>query len=191
MTALATHAAIEQRRALLSHPVHAPLAAHVAALRATLPGFVPDMDPLDGGTTARVLLLLEKPGPGAARSGFVSRDNVGPTSAAIAAFLAQAGLPRRDTILWNAAPAWNGTTRVTGPEVTAGLAHLAMLLSLLPRLETVILVGARAARAEGALRGTGLRLLRSAHPSPQVRAAFPDRWSAIPAIWSEASLSTP
>jgi len=144
------------------------------------------MDPLDGGTLARVLLLLEKPGPGAARTGFVSRDNASPTSAAIRAFLDEAGLPRGETLLWNTVPAWNGTIKVTGAEVRASLAHLATFLPLLPHLDTVILVGARAARAEGLLRGTGLRLLRSAHPSPQVRAAFPDRWAAIPEIWSRA-----
>ena len=186
MTALASPDAIEHRRALLSHPAHAPLAAYVADLRATLPGLVPDMDPLDGGPSARVLLLLEKPGPGAARSGFVSRDNASPTSAAIRAFLQEAGLPRGETLLWNTVPAWNGTIKVKASEVTLGLGHLAALLPLLPRLDTVILAGTRAARAEAVLRGTGLRLLRSAHPSPQVRAAFPDRWAAIPEVWAKA-----
>ncbi|HVG47054.1 MAG TPA: uracil-DNA glycosylase family protein [Rubellimicrobium sp.] len=191
MSALTSPEEIVRRRALLAHPAHAPLAAYTATLRAALPGLVPDMDPLDGGTAARVLLLLEKPGPGAGRTGFVSRDNASPTSSAIRAFLDQAGLPRSETLLWNSVPAWNGTIKVTGPEVTSGLAHLATLLPLLPRLDTVILVGARAGRAGAALQGTGLRLLRSAHPSPQVRAAFPDRWSAIPRVWAEARTSPP
>lgn len=186
MTLLDSPQAIARRRALLAQPLHAPLADFAAGLRGQVPGLVPDMDPLDGGTLARVLLLLEKPGPGAARTGFVSRDNASPTSAAIRAFLDEAGLPRGETLLWNTVPAWNGTIKVTGAEVRAGLAHLAALLPLLPRLDTVILVGARAARAEGLLRGTGLRLLHSAHPSPQVRAAFPDRWASIPGIWSRA-----
>jgi uracil-DNA glycosylase len=186
MTCLDTPGAIARRRALLAQPRHAPLVAYAAALRDRVAGLVPDMDPLDGGTDARVLLLLEKPGPGAARSGFVSRDNPGPTSAAIKAFLDEAGLPHGETLLWNTAPAWNGTIRVAAAELRAGLAHLAALPALLPRLDTVILVGARAALAEEILPGSGLRFLRSAHPSPQVRAAFPQRWAEIPQVWAQA-----
>ena len=78
-----------QRRALLALPHMAPLAAYVAGLRR--PGIeVPDFDPLDGGTEARVLFLLEKPGPQAAPSrtvredaGFISRDNGGGTAEAL------------------------------------------------------------------------------------------------------------
>lgn len=164
----------------------APLSAFAESLRDRLGPGVPDMDPLDGGTGARVLLLLEKPGPQAARTGFVSRDNPSPTSAAIRAFLAEAGLPRDETLIWNAVPAWNGTISLTSAEAAAGPGHLAALWPLLPRLEVAILAGRRAATAEARL-PPGLRVLRSAHPSPQVRAAFPERWRAIPATWSEAA----
>jgi hypothetical protein len=143
------------------------------------------MDPLDGGTEARVLLLLEKPGPQAARTGFVSRDNPSPTSAAIRAFLDQAGLPRGETLRWNAAPLWNGTIRLHAAELRDGLALLPALLALLPRLDTAILVGRHAARAEPLL-PPHLRVIRSAHPSPQVRAAFPMAWAAIPQTWAQA-----
>ncbi len=173
-----------RRRALLAQAHMAPLAAWAAALRAALPG-TPDMDPLDGGTEARVLLLMEKPGPQAARTGFVSRDNPSPTSAALRAFLLDAGLPREDTAIWNTVPAWNGTIRLTAPELRDGPRHLPGLLRLLTRLDTVILVGRRAGSAEPLL-PPGLRVLRSAHPSPQVRAAFPDRWAAIPQVWAQA-----
>ncbi|TNC49007.1 uracil-DNA glycosylase [Rubellimicrobium rubrum] len=183
---LACPAEIARRRAMLQEPAFAPLAAYAAGLRAILPGLVPDMDPFDGGPAAWVLLLLEKPGPQAARTGFVSRDNPSPTSAAIRMFLKEAGLLRGDTLLWNTVPAWNGTIRVTGAEVADGMRHLATLWPLLPRLDTVVLVGARARRAAG-LVPSGLRVLRSDHPSPQVRAAFPARWSAISAAWSEAA----
>jgi hypothetical protein len=162
-----------------------PLAAFAAALRLTSPHVLPDMDPLDGGTGARVLLLLEKPGPQAARTGFVSRDNPSPTSAAIRAFLEEVGLPRADTLLWNAAPFWNGTIRLRAPERQDGFRHLPALLALLPRLDTAILVGRHAAQAEPLL-PRHLRVIRSAHPSPQVRAAFPDHWAAIPRAWAEA-----
>jgi hypothetical protein len=161
------------------------LAAFAAALRAGTPHMIPDMDPLDGGTEARVLLLLEKPGPQAARTGFVSRDNPSPTSAAIRAFLDEAGLPRGETLLWNAAPVWNGTIRLGVAELREGLGHLPDLLALLPRLDAAILVGRHAARAEPLL-PQHVRVIRSAHPSPQVRAAFPERWAAIPQAWAAA-----
>ena len=177
-----------RRRALLAAPLHAPLAAWVASLRDRVPGFVPDIDPLDGGTGARVLLLMEKPGPQAARTGFVSRDNPSPTSAALRMFLEQAGLPRVETLIWNSVPAWNGTIRLSAQERLEGPRHLPALLSLLPQLDTAILVGRTAAGAEGLL-PPGLRILRSVHPSPQVRAAFPDRWDAIPKAWARARRS--
>ncbi len=181
---LDTGAAIVRRRALLARPHMAPLAYFAAELRARTSALVPDMDPLDGGIGARVLLLLEKPGPQAARTGFVSRDNPSPTSAALRAFLDAAGLPREETVLWNAIPAWNGTIRLTAAERRDGPGHLSALRPLLPCLDTAILVGRQAQRAEPWL--PGLRIVRSAHPSPQVRAAFPDRWAEIPRLWAEA-----
>jgi uracil-DNA glycosylase len=162
-----------------------PLAAFLLDLRARVaPSVVPGFDPKDGGVEARVLLLLEKPGPGALASGTVSRDNASLTSRAVRSFLEEAGLPRKDTVLWNVVPGWNGTMRVTGSEVREGLGHLARLLPLLPRLDTVILAGRHAGRAAPLL--DGLRLIATAHPSPNVRAAFPDRWSAIPGTWARA-----
>ena len=113
----------------------APLQPFLDDLRARLaPALVPGFDPRDGGAGARVLLLLEKPGPGALATGLVSRDNPAPTARAIRLFLEEAGLPREETVLWNLVPAWNGTMRVTGGEVREGLGHLARLLPLLPRL---------------------------------------------------------
>ena len=104
------------------------LDAFVADLRARTPHRVPGFDPRDGGRAARVLLLLEKPGR---HSTTVSRDNPTPTARAVAAFLAQAGLPRHETVLWNVAPAWNGTPAVTAAEVRAGLAETARLATRL------------------------------------------------------------
>ena len=126
-------------------------------------------------------MLLEKPGR---TSAVVSRDNPTPTARALAAFLAEAGLPRGETVLWNLVPAWNGTPRVTAREVREGLGHLAGLLPILPGLGAAILAG-RHAGAAASLLGH-LRLVRSAHPSPNVRAAFPERWAAIPRLWGAA-----
>ena len=198
-------AVLARRRAMLTLPHAAPLAAYAAGLRAAGPGVpapgrlapdfkvpdfkvanfkVPDFDPLDGGTGARVLFVLEKPGPGIVPGGFVSRDNDTPTAQAIHGFMRQAGLPRAETVLWNLVPWWNGTTAITAAERLAGAAALRGLLPLLPGLDTAVLVGRTAGAARPML--DGLRVLSSAHPSPQVRAGFRDRWDAIPAAWRQA-----
>ncbi len=182
-------AEVARRRAMLAEPHMAPLAAFAAGLRRR-GGEVPDLDPLDGGVGARLLLLLEKPGPktSPARggSGFVSADNDDPTAAASWAFLREAGIARPDRVLWNTVPWWNGTIRFTPAERRAGLETLPALLDLLPRLEVAILAGRQAQGARAILEGRPVRLHASAHPSPQVRAANPARWREIPARWAEA-----
>lgn len=182
------------RRAALAQPHMAPLAAFAERLRADGRGQVPDFDPADGGTAARLLFLLEKPGPmtvpaGRGRrpgSGFVSRDNDDPTAEAAHGFFRQAQLDRADVVVWNVVPWWNGTTRVTAAEMAEGLDRLAELLDLLPRLEVAVTVGRRAERAGPLLRARGLATFASAHPSGQVRAAFPGKWAAISAVWRDA-----
>lgn len=169
----------------------APLAAYAARLRR--PGIkVPDFDPMDGGTQARVLFLLEKPGPQAAPSrmaredaGFISRDAGSATAEALRRFMHEAGLPRSDTVIWNVIPWWNGSIAVTAAERAAGFRELPCVLALLPRLHTAVLVGRTAGRARPFLHG--LRVLESAHPSPRVRAGNRALWDAIPGIWRQAA----
>ena len=186
--ALRDPAEVARRRAMLGAAHMAPLADLARSLRAEgLPGDrVPDLDPLDGGTEARLLLLLEKPGPGAARSGFVSRDNDDQTAEATWHFLDAAGLARADVVLWNTVPWWNGTIRFTAAERARGLATLPRLLDLLPSLRAAVCVGRQAERARPLLEARGLHVLASAHPSPQVRAGNAARWRAIPDVWAQA-----
>lgn len=181
---LAGEAARIARRSRLSEPHVAPLAAFAQALADRAPGTAVGMpDPCDGGCRARLLFLLEKPGAGAGMAaGFVSRDNPSGTSAAIRAFMSAADIPREATLLWNAVPWWNGTPRVSAREVSAGAAALEPLLALLPQLRAVVTVGRVAARS-WELGGNGVPLFASAHPSGQVRAAFPARWREIPIVW--------
>lgn len=81
-----------------------PLRAFARMIAAERGAAVPDPDPLDGGVEARLLLLLETPGPSIGRTGFVSRDNPTGTAANLFRFLAEAGIARRDTLIWNAVP---------------------------------------------------------------------------------------
>lgn len=186
--------AIAARRAMGDLPHIALLRDYAAKLRARDAGTVPEFDPMDGGTEARLLFLMEKPGPmtddlaatGKTGSGFISRDNDDPTAEAIFTFMRQAGIARQDTVLWNVSW-WNGTRKITPAELNAGLQQLGALIDLLPRLTTVIAVGRRAARAKAAVEEHGLAFYASAHPSPINRAARPEVWNAIPGIWAEAA----
>jgi uracil-DNA glycosylase len=173
----------ERRRAML--PNIERLTDYVADLRRRNLGEVPDFDPCGGGIGARVLFLFEKPGPKAAESGFISRNNDDSTAAAIFNFMQEAGIPRRLTVIWNLVPWWNGTRKITPEEPLNGAACLEELIGLLPALCAVVMVGRKAAKAEPFLKTTGLELFTSWHPSPVVRATRPDRWKAIPSEWAE------
>jgi uracil-DNA glycosylase len=181
----------QQRKAMLDLPHIAQLTAYAAGLRrGTLE--VPDFDPLDGGADARVLFLLEKPGPMTAESGkrtgsgFISRDNDDATAEATFNFMERAGIPRKLTVIWNVVPWWNGTRKVTAREISQGAACVTELVTLLPSLAAVVLVGARAARAKPYLEATNLALITSCHPSPLVRARYRAMWETIPLQWAKA-----
>ena len=114
-------------------PHVAPLTDFVEGLRTARPDWeFPDFDPLDGGSTADILFLFEKPGPmtskGGKGSGFISRNNDDPTAETTFRFMQEAKLPRKRTVLWNVVPGWNGTRRITGPELLAGVSALKDLL---------------------------------------------------------------
>ena len=179
---------LQERRALLSQPHMASLVAYVGQLRARPDSYVPDFDPLDGGVSARVLLLMEKPGPKTdpsnGGSGFISRDNDDRTAEAIFDFAKRADLPRETTVIWNFIPWWNKTIAMTASERKDAITELPNLLKLFPRLAGVILVGRTASRALPFLQH--IPTIVSAHPSAQVFASYPDRWHAIPDVWRRA-----
>jgi uracil-DNA glycosylase len=181
-----------QRTAMLLEPHIAPLSKYAARLRAMGRGEVPNFDPLDGGTNAQVLFLFEKPGPmtsEAGGSGFISRNNDDPTAEATFLFMDRAGIRRGKTVTWNVIPWWNGTRKITPSELQEGLAQLKELIALLPQLCAIVFVGARAAQAQkhlaGHLAARQLSCSISDHPSPLVRAKFPDRWNNIPTEWAK------
>lgn len=191
---LASGSNLAYRRSLLDRAHMRPLNKLVAKLRNENRGFVPDFDPLDGGTSARLLFLLEKPGPmtdphrkGKPGSGFVSRDNDDATATAIFTFMEVADIPRDECVIWNTIPWWNETTKISATEWTDGLARLGDTMDLLTRLEGVILIGKKAARAKPFIEAKGLPVWVSAHPSPRVRSAYPDLFWSIPSIWREAA----
>ncbi len=67
-------------------------------------GEVPFFDLFDGGSTARLLLLLETPGRSAATVRFTSRDNPTGTARTLRKLFIRSGICRSDTVIWNAVP---------------------------------------------------------------------------------------
>ncbi|MCJ2014686.1 uracil-DNA glycosylase [Methylobacterium sp. J-076] len=170
---LADPAALAARRALADAPHVAPLRALARRIAQERGAPVPDPDPLDGGVTARLLLLLETPGPMVLRTGFVTRDSANGTAPNLFRFLREAGLARADTLIWNAVPwvihapgALNRAPRRA--EAKAAEPYLAPLLALLPDLAVAVLAGRFAAGCAPALATLRPRLPLVAipHPSP-------------------------
>ncbi|VUD73785.1 hypothetical protein MET9862_04405 [Methylobacterium symbioticum] len=188
-------AALAARRALVEAPHIAPLRALARRIAAERGAPVPDPDPLDGGVAARLLLLLETPGPAIFRTGFVSRDNATGTAANLFRFLAEAGIARSDTVIWNAVPwvihaegALNRAPRRT--ELRAAEPYLAPLLDRLPDLAVVVLAGRFAGEARGAI--THLRpalpVVDVPHPSPTYVCTAPTVPARIRAGLAEAAV---
>lgn len=188
-------AVVARRREMLGAARMAPLCDHVAQLRAEGLGEVPDFDPLDGGAEAQILFLLDRPGAmsvvanGRARpgSGFLSRDNDDPTSAAIARFLDEAGILRERSILGCLCPWWTPAARPDSALRPAAHGQLARLLGVLGQLRLVIALGQAAARARPVVLARGIGFRASAHPAPANRARAGEGWQAIPVEWARAA----
>lgn len=170
---LSDPAASDALRSLLAARHIAPLSDFVRQLRAKAPGkTVPEFDPWDGGTDAEILYLLEAPGPKARDSGFVSRNNPDETAKNFFLLNVEAGIPRGRTICWNAVPWYIGSkTKIRAAEpadLNNGLSYFFELLSLLPKLRAVVLVGRKAEYVAKELgrRKPDLKIFRSPHPSP-------------------------
>lgn len=154
---------------------------------------MPLFDPRDGGAAARLLVLLETPGPGGAEERAVSRDNPTGTARNLSRFLSNAGIARGDTILWNAVPwivhepgARNRALR--RGEIKEGLAALPAFLALLPQLRVVVLSGrvAREAASIVAAHRPAPMLLTMPHPSPTIVCTSPAIPAAIRATLTQA-----
>ena len=169
------------RRSLIGGAPHlARLRPFLTALRAEH-GEVPDPDPLDGGAGARLLLLLETPGPSIRATGIVSRDNPTGTGRNLRSMLEVAGFARADILVWNVVPwiihAEAAANRAPSrAELLRGLATVPALLDCLPDLRAVVLAGRSAGAAEPTVAAArpGLPVFRMPHPSPTIQCTSPD-----------------
>jgi uracil-DNA glycosylase len=171
---------LRQRLAMINEEHVAPLTRFVEEIRRQHPGaIVPYFDPLDGGVGARVLFLLETPGRKA--SHFVSRNNPDETAKNMFELQQAAGISRHDTIFWNVV-AWylgDGKRRRVSraDDFDQNRVYLEQVLSLLGRVQTVVLLGNRAQKAwdRADLGRTDLVVHRVPHTSPMSLNTNPTR----------------
>lgn len=163
-----------QRLAAIDDHHVAPLTNFVRALRARMGTEygIPYFDPLDGGTRADCLFLLEAPGPKAIASQFISRDNPDETAKNIFLLCREAGIHRRRSVLWNVVPWYIGTGKKIRPANAGDLGvaapALVELAALLPALHTVVLLGNKASIAKSSIAELlpQVRVFSGPHPSP-------------------------
>ena len=148
---------------------------------------VPNFDPKDGGVNAKILFLLEKPGPETENSGLISQDNDDETARATKEFLNDAGIDRKEIILWNAFPAWTGQIEISKEErgkISASTVF--RLLEILPKVKAIVLVGKEAQKMMENEIPSNLGVFPSMHPSPKNRAFNLELWKQIPDDWAKA-----
>lgn len=161
------------RFVMLQDPHMAALTGSVELIRRTegLKAEVPYFDPLDGGVNARVLFVLEAPGPKAVASGFVSRNNPDETAKNMFLALRDAGFERSETLLCNIVPWYLGNGQKIRPakqaDILRGLPYLRALIVHLMRLEGIVLVGKKAATIKPYIREfSPAQVFDIPHPSP-------------------------
>ena len=191
---LANPAARRARESLLGQPHIAPLTEFVRKLQAEKgpEAYIPYFDPWDGGVEAEVLFLLEAAGPKTRISGFISRNNPDETAKNFFNLSISAGIERKGTVSWNIVPWYIGDGIKIRPantsDIASGMESLAELLSLLPKLRAIVLVGQKAQTADKYLTDIAphIRIFFSPHPSPMFINRMPgnrkilfDSWRAV------------
>jgi hypothetical protein len=138
---------------------------------------VPDFDPAESGVEARVLILLEAPGPmtnaeGARPgSGLISVDNDDLTAENCWRARSEVGLDT-GALHWNIVPWYLGPASVhpSASVLAQGGRELRSLLPLLPELKVVILAGRHAQngwnRHSASHVGGAYAVIETWHPSP-------------------------
>ncbi len=194
-----TATVLAERLTHLDDPIVASLNHWVRQLRTRLgsDAIVPWFDPADGGSEARVLWLLEAPGPKATTkrggSGIISCDNNDGAAENTWRTRTEAGVGRHHVVHWNVIPYYLGTsTKIrawTPGDVANAGPMLAELVSLLPELRSVILGGgaAQSGWRDHKPPGTSTREFPCPHPSVTNVNTRPWVWPMIVEAWRDAA----
>lgn len=193
--ALASLEERQRRLKLLEQPHIKPLMEYLQAIQAEMgPDYaMPYFDPCDGGVEAKVLFLLEAPGPKAVGSSFISRNNPDQTAKNMNELLQEAKIPRKSTLLWNIVPWYVGEQGRIRPvnkqDMRQALPFLQKLLQLLPHIEAVVLVGRKA--QDGLLNvqklAPSVSLYQCYHPSPRVFNVWPEKRTMVLHVFEQVA----
>lgn len=145
---------------------------------------VPEFDPKNGNEKAKILFLLEAPGPAALASkknprtgepgsGIVSLDNDDPTARMLKAQLDKAGINNKDDIaIWNVVPWYLGNEEgtqiraATVSDIEKAKRYLQEVVEAMDNLQYIVLVGAAARKTHVFLSTiTCARIFSCHHPS--------------------------
>jgi uracil-DNA glycosylase len=187
-----------ERRAQLRHSHIAALTAFLEALRheAGSGVMIPDFDPWDGGIEAKILYLLEAPGPQAVASGFISRNNPDESAKNFFQLNAEVKIPRKRTVTWNVVPWYIGDSKsiraASQADLAQGVRHLPRLLSLLPKLRAVVFVGRKAEYARETVMEQlpNVKTFCCPHPSPKCLNTNPANRERILNVLHEVAAAT-
>ena len=142
---------------------------------------IPDFDPENGNEQARYLFLLEAPGPKAVKTGHISLSNPDPTARNFRRQLGEAGIDNEDIAVWNVVPWYLGDEErrkirgATSADIRASRKYLKSLVSSMPSLQCIVLIGGAARKADVFLsRVTTARIISCHHPSAQALNANPE-----------------
>jgi uracil-DNA glycosylase len=152
---------------------------------------IPWFDPCGGGVGARVLFLMEKPGPGRGKRGveYVSQDNEDPTARNMTDILNKACIERSHVVFWNAIPAWDGKRDIEQWEIDRACVVLPELLVRLPSVKVVVGVGLKAQGLLKEMSGAvpeDVPQFGSYHPSNLVKNRWPAKYDSIADVWLAA-----
>ena len=166
-----------QQRDGLYGPHVAPLNRLVEEFGGGERGWLPHIAPVHGGVHAQLLWVLRDPGPAVAdpenaEAGFLCVENNDATAARLCELLERAHIPVSCTLPWNAYP-WYVNRAPTVAELRAGVEPLRRVITLMPQLRVLLLLGKHAERSwkllmsSGASVISGVEVLHARHPSRQ------------------------
>lgn len=190
---------LERGRRLLDEHI-APLTRFVERMRREHPDkIIPYFDPLDGGTNAECLCVLEAPGKMTrvgGGSGFISRNNDDNSASNFFKMSKEVGISRHRTVLWNIVPWYLGTYdergRPTLADIDSGFHYLCSLIELLPRITVIALFGEKARSVESRLRNTHsyVSIFVANMPSPSfINRNRKTNWATITAVLKDVKNS--
>lgn len=130
---------------------------------------VPNVDPAGAGVDARLLVLLESPGPQAVNSDFVSCNNPDPSARNLTKTINLSRFPQDEILIWNVVPQCISTKakniNATSSDIRNASEDTNKLIDLLQSLKVIIFCGRKAQSARKFLRiPTHVKVLETFHP---------------------------